>query len=159
MEEIVNTSIALHHSLTIRSVLVPLVRIASLSFPLKATDCPSDSTHPLPNSSGCRHCLPVLFYPAHCELHFHLRPIIPSHLKFCSSCSRFTSCQDGEVSDREEYCGRCATAYRRRFARGRRMIDMRRPGEKQVRLRKWYNETTTLAKIGTYDLIRMGEPH
>lgn len=36
---------------------------------------------------------------------------------------------------------------------------MRRPGEKQVRLRKWYNETTMLAKIGAYDLIRMGEPH
>ena len=116
----------------------------------------TDSTSPLPHPTGCKHCLPVLFYPAHCELHFHLRPIIPSHLTFCFCCSRFTASQDGDVSDRAEYCGICGTSYRRRFARGRRMIDMRRPGEKQERLRKWYNESTMLKEAGGLDLVRMG---
>ena len=36
---------------------------------------------------------------------------------------------------------------------------MRRPGENQERLRKWYNEKTMLAKIGEFDLIRMGGLH
>ncbi|KAG0646252.1 Cytochrome c oxidase assembly [Hyphodiscus hymeniophilus] len=95
------------------AVCLSIVNIApTLDFPL-GIGAP-DSCEPLPRRSGCRHCLPVLFYPAHCELHFHLSStapsgslgsIIPPHLRFCSCCQYFTACEDGNLSDRAEYCG------------------------------------------------------
>jgi hypothetical protein len=98
-----------------------------------------DSEHPVITKSGCRHCLPVLLYPAHCELQFHLRSFIPKDLTYCKRCNVFTKFEDKSFSDSKNFCGQCETGYWRRFERGRRMIDMRRPGEKQERLRKWYN--------------------
>ncbi|KAG9248992.1 hypothetical protein BJ878DRAFT_475929 [Calycina marina] len=40
-----------------------------------------DSEHPVVKSQGCRHCRPVLFQPAHCELNFHLRSFMPKHMR------------------------------------------------------------------------------
>ncbi|KUJ18249.1 uncharacterized protein LY89DRAFT_684174 [Mollisia scopiformis] len=100
------------------------------------------STDPCPKVEGCKHCVPVLYHPAHCELHYHLRSFMPKELKFCSGkCHRYTKCEQQGYSDSSEICGECGTSYRRRYERGRRMLDMMRPGEKQIRLNKWYNST------------------
>jgi hypothetical protein len=72
-------------------------------------------------------------------LQFHLREFVSEEFTYCKSCEKFTKCEDGEFSDARTLCGKCGIGYWRRFERGRRMIDMERPGEKQVRLRKWYN--------------------
>jgi hypothetical protein len=105
-----------------------------------------DSQHPVIKGSGCHHCVPVLFYPAHCELQFHLRSLIPPQFKYCARCEKFTKCEDKGFSDSEKFCGGCGVTYWRRFERGRRMIDMERQGEKQRRLRKYYN-----VDVGTRD--------
>jgi hypothetical protein len=41
---------------------------------------------------------------------------------------------------------------------GRRMIDVRRPGERQERLRRWYNESMLGGEVGPFDLVRIGDP-
>ncbi|TVY76079.1 hypothetical protein LSUE1_G004706 [Lachnellula suecica] len=98
-----------------------------------------DSHYPVVSHS-CRHCVPILYYPAHCQLHYHLRPFIPAPLTYCcGECSKFTFCEQSEASDHKTVCGTCGTQYRRCYERGRRMLDMRRPGPGQHRLRKWYN--------------------
>lgn len=95
---------------------------------------------PLPKNRSCKHCVPVLYYPAHCELHYHIRNFIPRHLQFCSGpCKRYTRHESKGYSDSAEHCGKCGVNYSRRYQRGRRMIDVKRPGEKQERLNKWYN--------------------
>src|SRR4051794_14838413 len=83
-----------------------------------------DSPDPVITQSGCRHCLPVLYYPARCELQFHLRKFIPKEWKYCSSCAKYTKCEDNKFSDSHEFCESCGTSYWRRFQRGRRMIEM-----------------------------------
>lgn len=45
-------------------------------------------------------------------------------------------CEQLGYSDSREVCGTCGISYRRRYERGRRMLDMMRPGEKQLRLNK-----------------------
>lgn len=92
---------------------------------------------PLPvSTSGCKHCLPVLYFPAHCELSFHLQSWVPAGLKFCLPCEKFTAPERHDVRE----CGSCGTSYNRRFERGRRMLDMRKGIEySQERHRKWYN--------------------
>ncbi|KAF8863558.1 hypothetical protein BDZ45DRAFT_798154 [Acephala macrosclerotiorum] len=98
------------------------------------------STNPLPKIEGCKYCVPVLYHPAHCELHYHLRSFIPKELNYCSGkCQKFTLHEQEGYSDSKEICGECGTNYRRRYERGRRMLDQLRPGEKQLRLNKWYN--------------------
>ncbi|CAG8956105.1 hypothetical protein HYFRA_00011890 [Hymenoscyphus fraxineus] len=47
-----------------------------------------DSAFPL--VKGCTLCLPALYYPCHCELHFHIEKFMPAHLKYCNSCRMFT---------------------------------------------------------------------
>ncbi|KAH8599421.1 hypothetical protein B0O99DRAFT_390645 [Bisporella sp. PMI_857] len=98
-----------------------------------------DSEHPVIQSQGCKFCLPVLYYPPHCELNFHLRPFMPSHLNFCVSCEKYTRAENTAFSDANLHCGLCGVNYSKRFERGRRHIDMQRPGEAQLRVRKWYN--------------------
>ncbi|KAG9232285.1 hypothetical protein BJ875DRAFT_89411 [Amylocarpus encephaloides] len=63
---------------------------------LPLTTGASSSAHPVPQKKGCKHCLPVLFYPAHCELHFHIWAEVSGNLTFCGgTCGRFTrSVQD-----------------------------------------------------------------
>ncbi|CZR53223.1 uncharacterized protein PAC_03101 [Phialocephala subalpina] len=98
------------------------------------------SAHPCPKIEGCRHCVPVLYHPAHCELHYHLRPSVPKELNYCSGrCQKFTLHEQEGYSDSKEICGECGTSYRRRYERGRRMLDQLRPGEKQIRLNKIHN--------------------
>ncbi|PQE27895.1 hypothetical protein CJF30_00009063 [Rutstroemia sp. NJR-2017a BBW] len=49
------------------------------------------SPHPIPRQSGCRHCVPVLHFPAHCQLHYHLRSFMPEELNFCAGqCQMYT---------------------------------------------------------------------
>jgi len=98
------------------------------------------SDWPVIRVSGCKHCCPVLYYPAHCELHYHLRSFIPRHLTYCSGlCGKYTMHERSIASDAKLWCGSCNGNYRKRYERGRRMIDMSRPGEAQARLRKWYD--------------------
>ena len=61
-----------------------------------------DSAFPVPELEGCKHCTPVLYYPAHCELHFHLREFIPKHLNFCSACGKYTRYEAKGFSDSHE---------------------------------------------------------
>ncbi|TVY43717.1 hypothetical protein LSUB1_G000656, partial [Lachnellula subtilissima] len=99
-----------------------------------------DSSHPIISPNSCKYCCPVLYYPAHCQLHYHLRPFIPQHMNYCSgACAKYTKRASG-VGDRDS-CGDCGISYRRCYERGRRMLDMQRLGERQPRLRKWYNHT------------------
>lgn len=99
------------------------------------------SEYPVEKREGCKHCVPVRFYPHHCELHFHLREFIPKELNFCGGqCRKYTRCEQKGYSDSHEYCGTCGVSYWRRYQRGRRMLDILRPGEKQERLCKWYND-------------------
>lgn len=99
------------------------------------------SSFPVEKIEGCKHCVPVLYFPAHCELHYHLRGFIPKEFNCCSGqCGKYTKCEQKGYSDSEEYCGTCGVSYWRRYERGRRMLDMLRPGEKQERLCKWYND-------------------
>jgi hypothetical protein len=98
------------------------------------------SAFPVEQIEGCKHCVPVRFYPHHCELHYHLRGFIPKKFNFCGGqCGKYTLCEQKGFSDSHEYCGTCGVSYWRRYERGRRMLDMLRPGEKQERLCKWYN--------------------
>lgn len=114
-------------------------RIAPQSHPLSIGD-PS-SAFPVEQIEGCKHCVPVRFYPHHCELHYHLRGFIPKKFNFCGGqCGKYTLCEQKGFSDSHEYCGTCGVSYWRRYERGRRMLDMLRPGEKQERLCKWYND-------------------
>jgi len=99
------------------------------------------SSFPVEKIEGCKHCVPVLYFPAHCELHYHLRGFIPKEFNYCGGqCGKYTKCEQKGFSDSEEYCGTCGVSYWRRYERGRRMLDMLRPGEKQERLCKWYND-------------------
>jgi hypothetical protein len=114
----------------------------SYAFPTPLTAGSPSSCTPLPlaHNRSCKHCVPVLYYPAHCELHYHIRSFMPSHLTFCSGpCSKYTYAEDKGYSESAEYCGVCGVEYARRYKRGRRILDVRRPGEKQGRLNKWYN--------------------
>jgi hypothetical protein len=114
-------------------------RITPQSHPLSIGD-PS-SAFPVEQIEGCKHCVPVRFYPHHCELHYHLRGFIPKKFNFCGGqCGKYTLCEQKGFSDSHEYCGTCGVSYWRRYERGRRMLDMLRPGEKQERLCKWYND-------------------
>ncbi|KAH8818178.1 hypothetical protein F5882DRAFT_512489 [Hyaloscypha sp. PMI_1271] len=113
-------------------------RISPQSHPLSIGE-PS-SAFPVEQIEGCKHCVPVRFYPHHCELHYHLRGFIPKKFNFCGGqCGKYTLCEQKGFSDSHEYCGTCGVSYWRRYERGRRMLDMLRPGEKQERLCKWYN--------------------
>ncbi|KAE9375459.1 hypothetical protein N431DRAFT_502353 [Stipitochalara longipes BDJ] len=99
------------------------------------------SGFPIKQIQGCKHCVPVRFYPHHCELHYHLREFIPKELNFCGAqCQKFTRCEQDGYSNSHEYCGTCGVSYWRRYERGRRHLDLQRPGEKQLRLCKWYND-------------------
>ncbi|EKD12810.1 hypothetical protein MBM_09039 [Drepanopeziza brunnea f. sp. 'multigermtubi' MB_m1] len=80
------------------------------------------SHNPLCKELGCRHCVPALYSPAHCELHFHLRSLFPRHLTYCYNCEMFTSHEKKGYSDSGEYCGICTAKYSRMFERGRRHI-------------------------------------
>ncbi|ESZ90065.1 hypothetical protein SBOR_9553 [Sclerotinia borealis F-4128] len=83
---------------------------------------------------GCRHCCPVAFFPAHCELHFHLKSFMPSNLTFCAGqCQKFTSCEPYD----SKACGMCGRGYRKQFERGRRMINVKRPNGS---IHKWYEQ-------------------
>ncbi|APA16316.1 hypothetical protein sscle_16g110860 [Sclerotinia sclerotiorum 1980 UF-70] len=83
---------------------------------------------------SCHHCCPVAFFPAHCELHFHLRSFIPSDLTFCAGqCQMFTQCESFD----SESCGACGRSYKKQFERGRRMIDVMRP---EGRVNKWFEQ-------------------
>ncbi|KAF7873911.1 hypothetical protein EAF04_002583 [Stromatinia cepivora] len=83
---------------------------------------------------SCHHCCPVAFFPAHCELHFHLRSFIPSDLTFCAGqCQMFTECEPFD----SQSCGACGRNYRKQFERGRRMIDVMRP---EGRTYKWFEQ-------------------
>ncbi|KAH8687535.1 hypothetical protein BGZ60DRAFT_522188 [Tricladium varicosporioides] len=95
------------------------------------------SQNPVIQASGCRHCTPALYYPAHCELHFHLKCFMPSDMKYCAGrCQRYTV---PAVEEDGRICRGCSGRYSRRFERGRRHLDMTRPGGPQPRLRKWFN--------------------
>jgi hypothetical protein len=88
----------------------------------------------------------VLHYPAHCQLHYHLRSFMPPDLNYCAGqCQKYTPSlrsADGVARD----CGACGRDYRKQYERGRRMLDMTRDvgGEgmgsqrRRERLRKWY---------------------
>ncbi|KAL2073397.1 hypothetical protein VTL71DRAFT_10721 [Oculimacula yallundae] len=80
------------------------------------------SERPRSQPKGCRHCVPVLYAPAHCELHFHIRSFFPKRYKYCGNCDKYTSCEQKEWSGNKEKCGRCGVGYRRRFERGRRLL-------------------------------------
>ncbi|KAF7916990.1 uncharacterized protein EAE98_010421 [Botrytis deweyae] len=83
---------------------------------------------------SCRHCCPVAFFPAHCELHFHLASFMPSHLTFCAGqCQMFTEREESDPN----YCGSCGRNYRKQFERGRRMIDVKREDGHTF---KWYEQ-------------------
>lgn len=125
----------IHH---IYLTILPQPTISNL--PLTTGSPSSALPLPLARDRSCKHCVPVLYYPAHCELHYHIRSFIPRHLQFCSGpCKRYTHYETKGFSDSREHCGKCGVNYARRYQRGRRMIDVQRPGEKQVRLNKWYN--------------------
>ncbi|PQE10555.1 F-box domain-containing protein [Rutstroemia sp. NJR-2017a BVV2] len=107
------------------------------------------SPHPVPTQSGCRHCVPVLHYPAHCQLHYHLRSFMPAELNYCAGqCQKYTS-GTGSADGVARECAACGRSYRKQYERGRRMLDMMRDvaGEGQgmvrrtERLRKWYEQT------------------
>jgi len=101
-----------------------------------------DSATPLPlvYNRSCKHCVPVIYFPAHCELHYHIRSFMPRDLTFCAGpCRKYTRCEQNAYSDSANFCGACGVSYKRRYTRGRRMLDLNRPGEKQVRLTKWFN--------------------
>ncbi|KAA8565353.1 hypothetical protein MFRU_045g00520 [Monilinia fructicola] len=84
--------------------------------------------------NSCHHCCPVAFFPAHCELHFHLKSFMPSDLLFCAgACQKFTSCDPQQP----RMCGKCGRDYRRQFERGRRMIETDRA---EGRVFKWYEQ-------------------
>jgi len=93
-----------------------------------------DSSHPVIKSSGCRHCVPVIYYPAHCELSFHLRDFVPPEMLYCVGCAKYTLPAGYYIDRRFAFksiidaqsneCGKCGTSYWRRFERGRRMIGM-----------------------------------
>ncbi|KAH7356875.1 hypothetical protein BKA65DRAFT_495652 [Rhexocercosporidium sp. MPI-PUGE-AT-0058] len=111
-----------------------------LSLPL-SSGSPSSVT-PRPQPTGCRHCVPVLYSPAHCELHFHIRSFFPSRFTYCSNCDRFTMYEMSEFDDerKRECCGGCGVAYRRRFVRGRRLLDL--GVEREVkRGSRWFNQS------------------
>lgn len=81
-----------------------------LSVPL-AIGAP-DSACPVVKKSGCKYCTPVLYQPAHCELSFHLRGFMPSHLK----CRVFYGQTDERLAKRESRLCRSMSevyAYRR----------------------------------------------
>ncbi|PMD45078.1 hypothetical protein L207DRAFT_507994 [Hyaloscypha variabilis F] len=108
------------------------------SHPLTIGEPSSD--FPVEQIQGCKHCVPVRFFPHHCELHYHLRGFIPKELNFCGAlCQKYTRCEQAGYSDSHEYCGTCGVSYWRRYERGRRHLEVRRPGQKQLRLCKWYN--------------------
>ncbi|EPE35376.1 hypothetical protein GLAREA_11075 [Glarea lozoyensis ATCC 20868] len=46
--------------------------------------------NPVIQTRGCKFCVPVLYYPAHCELHFHIREFIPENMRYCGECGKFT---------------------------------------------------------------------
>ncbi|RDW75578.1 hypothetical protein BP5796_06399 [Coleophoma crateriformis] len=97
-----------------------------------------DGIHPVLNTSSCRHCVPVLHFPAHCQLHFHLRTFMPDHLTFCAKCSKYTGAASADVKgDDTRRCGVCLTDYRRTYSRGRRRLEQIRDG---VRLMKYYRD-------------------
>lgn len=96
------------------------------------------SINPYEGPGNCKFCCPVLFQPAHCELHFHLRKFIPKEMKYCAAtrCQKYTKCENKGYSDSHEYCGQCGVSYRRRYERGRRVLDQDRRGPMQHRLKK-----------------------
>ncbi|KAJ5038093.1 uncharacterized protein L3040_006964 [Drepanopeziza brunnea f. sp. 'multigermtubi'] len=105
------------------------------------------SHNPLCKELGCRHCVPALYSPAHCELHFHLRSLFPRHLTYCYNCEMFTSHEKKGYSDSGEYCGICTAKYSRMFERGRRHIGnldedfgMVEAGVEVRRGGRWYNK-------------------
>ncbi|RDL39267.1 uncharacterized protein BP5553_03607 [Venustampulla echinocandica] len=50
----------------------------------------------LVSARGCTHCVPVRYFPAHCELHFHLKSWMPKHLRYCEGlCKQFTTSRAG----------------------------------------------------------------
>ncbi|KAH6682971.1 hypothetical protein B0J14DRAFT_468561 [Halenospora varia] len=126
-------------SLTHQTRLNPFVLLRERSvppLPRLLSGSPQSQT-PVIQASGCRHCTPALYYPAHCELHFHLKCFMPSDMKYCAGrCQKYTV---PAVEEDGKICGGCSGRYSRRFERGRRHLDMRRPGGQQLRLRKWFN--------------------
>ncbi|KAK0107331.1 hypothetical protein ONS95_004024 [Cadophora gregata] len=100
--------------------LSPLTHSYDLSL---SSGSPSSLT-PHPNPIGCRHCVPVLYSPAHCELHYHIRCFFPPELTYCGNCDLFTLSEQKNFSDSKDICGGCGVAYRRRYARGRRFLNV-----------------------------------
>ncbi|EDO00482.1 predicted protein [Sclerotinia sclerotiorum 1980 UF-70] len=65
-------------------LLMALINFLTFNPLFKLVDLKADfPVIPGPEHS-CHHCCPVAFFPAHCELHFHLRSFIPSDLTFCA---------------------------------------------------------------------------
>lgn len=88
-----------------------------------------------PSGPGCLHCIPVKYFPAHCELHYHLRSFMPPELTYCCGrCNKYTRCEQSLASNAKEYCGKCGVSYRKMYERGRRHLNPP-PGTN-----RWYNE-------------------
>ncbi|KAM3065256.1 hypothetical protein ACMFMF_011196 [Clarireedia jacksonii] len=112
------------------------------------------SPGPLPKQSGCRHCVPVLHYPAHCQLHYHLRSFMPRELNFCAGqCQKYTPSM-GSADGVARECAYCGRDYRKGYERGRRRLNLTTEvggdadadadaGEprRRERVRKWYEQS------------------
>lgn len=94
--------------------LSPLVS-PKIKIPLSIGSPNSPSPYATPENKGCHHCVPVLYFPAHCELNFHLRKFVPQNLKYCGKCKKFTLCRAYGGSNDGEFCGGCGVEYRKRF--------------------------------------------
>ncbi|XMA13310.1 hypothetical protein WAI453_006101 [Rhynchosporium graminicola] len=109
----------------------------TLKLPL-SSGSPHSAT-PQPKPQGCRHCVPVLYAPAHCELHYHIKSFFPPSFKYCGTCERFTRCEEGGKSGSKERCGKCSIKYRRRYTRGRRLLQDVGDGVSWKRGSRWFN--------------------
>src|SRR6266536_1647265 len=86
-----------------------------IKIPLSVGSPDSPSPYPAPERKGCHHCVPVLYFPAHCELNFHLRKFVPLNSKYCGKCEQFKLCRAWGGSNDGEFCGGCGIEYRKRY--------------------------------------------
>lgn len=99
---------------------------------------PTSST-PVVKATGCKHCVPVLWYPAHCELRNHLSKWVPPDLAYCMDCKLFT--QASTYSDRtpwRRFCGKCGEEFGSQRSICRERLLETKPGE--TRWPRYYGE-------------------
>jgi hypothetical protein len=119
------------HFYRLYRTLFPLVPALTVGSPTSST--------PIIKRTGCKFCVPVLWYPAHCELRNHLSKWMPPDFAYCMNCKLFT--QASTYSDRNpwrRFCGKCGEDFGSQLSICRERLQETEPGE--TRWPRYYGE-------------------